>query len=99
MKPLDIINTVCAEFGFVHEDIIPTKPKEQQSLMHVTCRQLCVYFMLENTALSLKGVGFFFNKNGDHCFALHANKAAKRYIDRQDYVLYPYYLKLKDKFN
>jgi hypothetical protein len=46
----------------------------------------------------LKGVGSFFNKN-EHTFALNANKAAKRYLEREDYVVYPYYLKLKDKFN
>lgn len=99
MKPLDIINTVCAEFGFIHEEVIPDKPKQQHSRLHVSCRQLCIYFMLENTTITLEAAGSFFNKGGDHCFALHANRAAKTYIKNEDYILYPYYLKLKDKFN
>ena len=99
MLPLDIIFKTCEVFGLTYEEIIPTKPKEQQGLMQVTCRQLCVYYICKyHPYLTLKVVSMFFNKD-THCFALNARNAARDYIKTQDDLLYPYYLELNLIFN
>ncbi len=71
VKPIDYVNATCKYFGFELEHI----SKKGRIRKHVYARQVAIYLLAMNTALTLNEMKLFFHDAiNDHTTVIHARE-------------------------